>query len=455
MPSPTAPPPGLQEAFDWIEDTEPELIAFLEDYIRYQSIPEEEAPVQTEFIKPTLEAMDWTSVEIIDVTDDNTRPNVNARLEGSGEGRNLLFNGHSDVVDVSPKEAERNWETDPWEPTNQDGRLYARGASDMKGPNTAMIWAAQAIMESEIELTGDLLMSIVIGEEVVEQDLGTIPATQAFLDAGHDIPFCINTEPTNNQIHTKSASLLHFDITIPGKAVHASAHNLTRYPQHNAIPHGHEAGVDTIPILTMLLEKLRRLEHHLNMEYRDNIWGSGGHPTPADKQGVGAIAIVPTLIDAGNFIAAVANRARVQGQLYIPPGIEPQELWSELETTVASLEADYPWLEDHPPILQYGDLIDAHRDVDYWPAFETPIDHPGCTALGTAIETATNDQPVYSGFKAVNDAGFIDHHFDIPSVSLGPGDTYMGAHGANEYIPLDQLTTAAKIYTAMIYTWCT
>jgi len=445
---------NLEPAFDWIDDNEENMLEFLDDYIQYRSTPEEEAPVQRELIKPSFDDMEWDDVSIVDVSEEGNRPNVNAHLQGSGSGRNLLFNGHSDIVDVSEQDRETLWEHDPWQLTREEDRLYGRGTTDMKGPNTAMIWAVKAIMNTDIDLRGDILMSIVVGEEAVQQDVGTLPATNAILSKDIEPPFCINTEPTNNQIHTKSASLLHFDITIPGKAVHASQHNLVQYPQRTGIPNGTDVGVDAIPILREMLDKLERLEHEWNMRYSDQIWGSGGHPIAEDMQGVGAVTIVPTLVDAGDFIASVANSARIQGQLYIPPSVSRTELWGELESAVMSLQSDYDWLNDHPPVLEEGELIDEYRQHSYWPGFETPVENPGCQVMGNAVAAATGEEPVYSGFKAVNDGGFIQSTFGLDTISFGPGDTYMGAHGADEYIPRTQLIEAAKVYASMIVKWC-
>ena len=70
------------------------------------------------------------------------RPQLAARLRGSGGGRSLLFNGHIDVV---PARREDGWEQDPFDAQVRDGRVIGRGACDMKGGIAAMVLAAEAV----------------------------------------------------------------------------------------------------------------------------------------------------------------------------------------------------------------------------------------------------------------------------------------------------------------------
>lgn len=436
------------EINNWIDEHEEEIVDFLKQYITYRSPTEQEREVQREFVEPFFtDQMEWDTVDIVDVSDEQDRPNINGRLAGDGDGpgRTLLFNGHSDIVDVS-EEAAGNWSKDPWDPVIEDGNLYGRGANDMKGPNTAMMWAAKAVMESDIELSGDLLMSIVVGEELNQQEYGSIAATDAFLENGIEIPICLNTEPTNLEIHTKSAATFDFTIEIQGKEVHTSQKNLTRYPQRYGIPVGQDVGVDAAMIMADILYELRDLEHQWNLRYRDQIYGGGGHPVP-DTQGVGPIGINCTIMGAGDYIAAIPGHAKIEGHVFYPPFVDDSELWEEMQETVRTLAATNDWLKEHPPEMSWKDVFD-------WPPYEVSVDHPGCQALGDAIEATMDEQPVYSGFKAVADNSYIQHECDVDTISLGPGDISMGAHGPDEYIPVDQLITATKVYATMILKWC-
>ena len=325
--------------------------------------------------------MSWSHTDLIDVSGNN-RPNINARLAGVGDGPNLLLNGHSDVVDV-PEEQMKKWSTDPWTPKEKDGKLFGRGASDMKGGNAAMLWGTKALMESQINLKGDVLLSLVIGEESNEQDLGSLPATKAFLDQDYNIPFGINAEPTGMEIHPKSAGSFDFQATIIGKEVHTSQKNLIQYPQSSGLPTGQKVGVNVVPILTDFLESLRSLEHQWNMELQDNVYGSGGFPGH-DLQGVGPAAICSTKIDVGEFAGSIPGIAEIKGQIYYPPEEDPEKLWSEVQKVANSLATTHHWLEDNPIQLN-------HKENFNWPPYSVPPSHYGCQDIAATVEKVANE----------------------------------------------------------------
>lgn len=436
------------EIHEWIDDHEQDMIDSLGKYISYRSPTEDEEKVQREFVEPFFkEQMDWDEVEIIDVSDNQDRPNVNGRLvgTGNGEGQNLLFNGHSDIVDVT-SEDQAAWTNDPWDPVVDDGKLYGRGSNDMKGPNMAMMWAVKAVMESDIELSADVMMSIVVGEELNQQDVGSIPATNAHLENVEDIPICINVEPTNNEIHTKGAATFDFTVEIQGKDIHTSQKNLTQYPQRYGIPTGEEVGVDAAKIMTKILDRFQDLEHQWNLRYQDELYGGGGQPHP-DIQGVGPIGINCTIMEAGNYIAAVPGHAKIEGHVFYPPFADDENLWMEMQEVVEGLAVTNDWLKENPPEMSWKDVFD-------WPPFNVSSDHPGCQTLGKSYEEVTGETAIYSGFKAVADNGYIQRDCNVDTISMGPGDISMGAHGPDEYLPLNQFQTAAKTYANMILNWC-
>ena len=90
------------------------------------------------------------------------RPQLVARRAGTGGGRSLLFNGHIDVVSAEPVE---RWTTDPFRADVRDGRLYGRGACDMKGGVAAMVLATEVLCALDVPLRGDLLVNTVTDEE--------------------------------------------------------------------------------------------------------------------------------------------------------------------------------------------------------------------------------------------------------------------------------------------------
>lgn len=434
--------------FDWLTSHKDEINTFLEEYISYRSPTEHEETVQREFIQPFFEnEMPFDEVNIVDVSDAGDRPNVNGIIEGAGNGRNLLFNGHSDVVDVN-EDAKADWTYDPWDATIEDDILYGRGSNDMKGPNTAMVWAVKAIAESDIDLEGDLIVSLSVGEEFGQgRELGAAPAVQSLLNDGYDIDLCVVGEPTNLEIQNKSSFLFDYEITIEGKSTHASNKGPINYPQRRGIPDGEDVGVDAGKLMTDIVKQFEQLEHEWNMQYRDTVWGSGGHPEPTDLAGVGGICLTNCIMEAGEYIAGVPGTARIYGNVYGPPSVDMEQLWGEMQDAVDALATTNHWLVDHPPDMDWKLQFD-------FPAIQTPLDHPGCGVLDDAVSDIRGEQAIFSGFKAVNDGSFIYADCGVDVVTFGPGHISMNAHGADEYLPLDQFHEAVKIYAKLILEWC-
>jgi len=91
------------------------------------------------------------------------RPSLITRIPGSGGGRNLMLNGHVDTKPVG--EARHLWRTNPLDPQVIDGQMYGLGTNDMKAAVAAMVFAASAVQETGIELSGDLVLGFVADEE--------------------------------------------------------------------------------------------------------------------------------------------------------------------------------------------------------------------------------------------------------------------------------------------------
>ncbi|MFM7694854.1 MAG: M20 family metallopeptidase, partial [Actinomycetota bacterium] len=130
-------------------------------------------------------------LETARVAADPERSNLVGTRRGTGGGRSLALNGHVDTV--SPVEPSA-WVTgDPWDPQIIDGRLYGIGSTDMKGSGAAMWAVAQALEDCGVRLQGDLQLHAVVGEEMMEHEVGT----GAVIRAGHRTDAAIVTEPSS------------------------------------------------------------------------------------------------------------------------------------------------------------------------------------------------------------------------------------------------------------------
>jgi len=141
-------------------------------------------------------------------------PVVIGRLGRPG-GRRVILSGHVDVVPVGDA---ATWTVDPWAAEIRNGRLYGRGACDMKGGVAAILAAVRAIVASGAgsDLRGELVVALVPGEEDGGQ--GTLAAIRA----GVTGDLAIIPEPSNLDIVVAHAGAITFRLTVPGRAAHAS-----------------------------------------------------------------------------------------------------------------------------------------------------------------------------------------------------------------------------------------
>ena len=134
---------------------------------------------------------------------------------------------------------EAAWTTPPWDPAVRDGRVYGRGAVDMKGGLCCALFAAKAIRDAGVRLRGRLSVASVVGEE----DGGT--GTLATILRGHTADGAVVVEPTRLRVVPAQAGSLMFRLVVHG----LSAHGCVR-----------EEGVSAVEKFVPLLAALRRLE---------------------------------------------------------------------------------------------------------------------------------------------------------------------------------------------------
>lgn len=145
------------------------------------------------------------------------RVNVIGTSKGTSPGFTLHWNGHYDVV---PPGA--NWTKKPFEPVEKYGKIYGRGSSDMKSGLAAMVIAAKALKDAEVQLKGDIVISAVPDEETGSAG-GMEYLVQKNLIKGNA---AIVGEPTEIEVGIAHKGALWMEVATIGKAAHGSAPHL-------------------------------------------------------------------------------------------------------------------------------------------------------------------------------------------------------------------------------------
>lgn len=419
-----------------LENRQDELVGFLRELVacRSDSQSEDNPEFQTEATRCLdLIAAKLTSLgcQIERWIEPPRYPVLTARLPGNGGGRSLAFNGHIDVVPVGDDAA---WIHPAWGGEVAGGRLWGRGACDMKAGVAAAIFAAQALVETKTERSGDLWFHIVADEEVVGW------STRRLLQRLPRVDAVIVAEPTGLQIQPVEGGLVHMRIEIDGRESHAG----NRYKSIHAGGLGGDGGINAIEKGLLIAEALQRLERDWAV-YRSH---------PLLPAGFGSI--MPGMIVGGpgggadgklNLISnpgTTPNYCAIEYNIWYLPDETFDEIRGEIEEFVAMYCRTDPWLREHPPRFSW-----KTRNV-FFPPVDTPADHPIVTTVAEAVESTGRPVEVV-GFTAASELAWYAEQ-QIPGVIFGPG-SIAHAHSPDEYVELDQLHGAARAMAYAAAAW--
>lgn len=428
---------AIASVLDKIENSKQEIIEFLKEYVRIKSVnPDlleegatgsEEQEVQ-EWIRDGLAGTGF--YDKLDYWEEvRGRPNVASVLKGSGggQGRSLMFNGHSDTVPVTADQ-KAVWQGSPWSAELRDGKIWGRGAADMKGGNTSFLLAAKFLNEAGVRLKDDVILTLTIGEESGRHRIGC----DSILKRGYRASFAIIPEPTNLVIFPALKGEIYFKVTVKGKTTHICNRNKVVQP----LPLGVERpGVSAIDKMLKIQQEVMNLENQWAL-YREH---------PLVPQGGMFISI--NTIKGGESFTSVPGQCEATGSLLFNPDLKSPEVIAEVKSAVDRVtQGDY-WLTQSPPELEipWNDLLKEPVNVS--------PDHEGCVTLGNALSLVTGKQPEFKCSPFVCDANFW-YPQGQDTIVFGPGDITMGAHGPNEFVPVDQLFDACKVWAIVMIDWC-
>jgi len=303
------------------------------------------------------------------------RPNVVGVLEAGARGRTLMFCGHTDTVGVTGM-------IDPFTPVERDGRLYGRGAQDMKGGVAAMISAATSIAQRGDLASGRLVVACVVDEE--HSSIGADALVKSWRADG-----AIVTEPTDLQIAVGHKGFAWVNIVVEGKAAHGSR------PAD---------GQDAILRLGRVLVRLEALDRALQARPPHPLVGTG--------------SLHASIIDGGHELSSYPDRASLQMERRTLPSEDEATALHEVQQILDALAADD------------GTFRAEATAVFSRPAYEIAADHELPGMLSAALAYA-GGQPRVAGASFWTDAAVLGHA-GIPSILFGPGGA--GLHSTEEYV---------------------
>ncbi|MDG0765637.1 acetylornithine deacetylase [Bacillus halotolerans] len=354
-------------------------------------------------------------------------PNVVGVLKGTNSAayQSLIINGHVDVAEV--KEGE-DWVHDPFCPSEKNGFLIGRGASDMKGGMACVLFALKLIREAGVELPGDLILQSVIGEEVGEA--GTLECCKK----GYHADFAVVADTSDMHIQGQGG-------VITGWIEMKSSQTFHDGTRRNMIHAGGGTfGASAIEKMAKIISGLGELERHWA------IMKSYPGFTP------GTNTINPAVIEGGRHAAFIADECRLWITVHFYPNETHEEVAAEIEDYINRLSDSDIWLRENRPVFKWGGSSMIEERGEIFPALEVDPAHPGVLALTASHEEIKREPLVIDVSQTVTDGGWL-YNAGIPSVIYGPGDLY-NAHAVNEEVSIKQLVDYTKIMLTFIMRWC-
>ena len=213
-------------------------LALTEDLIRRRSVTPADEGCQA-ILETRLKALGFDCEAIVSGPDDFRVTNLWAVRRGTQgkDGKLLVFAGHTDVVPTGPLE---QWHSDPFEPTHRDGKLYGRGAADMKTSIAGFVVAVEEFVKAHPAHAGSIGFLITSDEEGPAHD-GTIKVVEALTARGERLDYCVIGEPTSvnalgDMVKNGRRGSLSGKLTVKGIQCHIAYPHLGRNPIHDAAP---------------------------------------------------------------------------------------------------------------------------------------------------------------------------------------------------------------------------
>jgi succinyl-diaminopimelate desuccinylase len=386
---------------------EDELIALTRDLVRIPSVvkpgdPDGNEAAVAEYIRRWF-IKEGFELEIQPVAP--SRPNVVAWLGDKAAGRSLLLEGHTDVVTEGDASA---WSHPPFGGDLEGGRVWGRGAADMKGGLAAAMIAAAAIKRSSARLNGRLVVGALVDEE------GDMLGVHHFVASplARELTAAVICEPEQNELCLEQRGVVWARVVLRGRMA------------HGAMP---EAGANPLAAVGALLRQVPRLERRLRA-----LCERSRYLRPP--------TVTPTVVRAPVAGVAQANVIPATAEVILDVRLTPGA--DEATVTAEIARACQAAADAHPGITVEWRPVNGFR-----PATRVARNEPLVRAMTAAVRAVTGRRAVFGGVPGSTDGTILRQTLGIPIVTCGPGDRLI-PHQVDEYVEVKELSDAASIYVA-------
>ena len=318
------------------------------------------------------------------------RANLVARLKGSGKRPALAYSAHFDTISVD----ESQWTMPPFGGEMKQGRIYGRGATDMKSGLVSMMCAAMDLKRREVALAGDLILAFSAAEN--SSSLGALELIRCgeLDDAGA----MLISEPTSLNVFIAEKGALWLRAVARGSSGHGAFVSDWKEDYGNAIVR-----------MARFIVRLEELELSV-----------APHPL------LGCPSLTVGKISGGVSAPIIPGTCSMEMDVRIVPGMKPETVQTQIKRLA-------------------GEHIDIDI-IDFKPPVVTANDDPFVHLCINACESVLNRRPSITGVPYYSDATVFAPTLQIPMVIIGPGE--VGHSGiADEYVKIDNVIQTNRIFS--------
>jgi acetylornithine deacetylase len=418
--------PGLEsEILAVVQASQDDLTSLLATLVRFPSLLGEEASAQ-DYLEGLFRGLGLKTLRVA-VHDDELAhlpgfsPSVGSwqrhdNVVGThrpreARGRSLILNGHIDVVPVG---AEELWTSPPFEPTVRDGRLFGRGAGDMKAGIASYVTAFRALRALGFQPAAPLFLQSVVEEEC------TGNGALACLHRGFRADAAVIPEPFGHTILEAQVGVMWLTVDVVGRPAHVL--DAAR-------------GINAIEAAFALFEGLKGLVSE---------WNEPRNRHPAFAHLDRPIQLNLGRIRGGEWASSVPTRCTMDVRIGFYPGVSPAETRAAVEACLQRTAGSNATLEG----VQYEVTYAGFQAEGFVARRGAPI----MQALAAAHERVIGAAPGWHASTATTDARTFELYGSIPATCYGPEATNI--HGIDESVSLTSTVAVAQVLALLIARWC-
>ncbi len=320
------------------------------------------------------------------------RYNVVGRFTGGKPGRTILLTGHMDVV--SPGEG---WTKEPFKACEEDGRIYGRGANDMKAGLAIIMECVRLAAMHREEFCGSLELALLCDEEAYSE------GAAAFVKSGVRADFGLSAEPEFEMIEIGAVGKCLISVLVEGRACHAAS------PQ---------CGISAIEEAAGFIAGLRTLK-----------------PPAHDKIPAQPYVVLRAKAGADEYSLVVPDRCELLINKHTVPGESAEDAIAMLQQLVDELQLQAKFTFALAP--------------PFYPPFAVAEDNEDVVRLQNIIRSVTGKHTRTGYGDGVCDSNCLVPQLEIPTVCYGPAGGNM--HAADEWVDLGQLKTVLQVYLKFLF----